>query len=93
MTFNIKKLLIIIIPVVIIAIAAMAVLYFTTDFLKSNKTLFFKYFTQNIDAAKIVIDNKSEKEYSNKLKQSKYEAKTTAKAGYTENMNSSDFFS
>ena len=91
MTPKSKKLIIIIIPIILILIIGLfLVLYFTTDFLKSSKTLFYKYMAQNVDTAKMMIDNKSEKEYSNKLKQNKYEATTEVKGSYVENSNSSE---
>ena len=91
MTPKTKKIIIIAVPILItIIVISMVILYFTTDFLKSNKTLFFKYMSQNIDNTKIIFDNKSEKEYINLLKQNKYEGLTEVSAKYIENMNTSD---
>ena len=90
MTPKIKKIVIIIIPIIIVILCIVfAVLYLRTDFLKSNKTLFLKYMSQNMDAAKAVIDNTSEKEYTNLLRQNKYKSTTELKAAYTENISTS----
>ena len=73
MTPKLKKIVLIAIPIVIAILTVLiVVLYITTDFLKPNRTLFLKYMAQNVDAAKYVIDNKTEKEYSNILKQRKF---------------------
>lgn len=91
MTPKAKKILFISIPVILAIIAIIiVVLYITTDFLKPNRSLFFKYMSQNIDAAKSVLDNKTEKEYSNILKQSKYNSTAQLSATYTENINTSE---
>lgn len=91
MTPKAKKILFISIPIVLAIIAIIiVVLYITTDFLKPNRSLFFKYMSQNIDAAKSVLDNKTEKEYSNILKQSKYNSTAQLSATYTENINTSE---
>ncbi|MBR3162679.1 MAG: hypothetical protein IKF17_01080 [Clostridia bacterium] len=90
MTLKNKKVLIIIPIVIVFVILILAVLYFTTDFMKSNKTLFIKYISQNVDAAKIVFDNKSEKEYSNILRQNKYESVAELKSTYTEKIDTSE---
>ena len=91
MTPKNKRTLIIVGPIIALAIIILVIviLYLTTDFLKSKKDLFLKYMSQNVDAAKIVIDNKSEKEYSNLLKQNKNESKMEINATYTENINTS----
>ena len=90
MTPKTKKIITFVIPiVVVILVTVLIVLYLTTDFLKSNKKLFLKYMSQNIDAFKIAIDNKSEKEYTNILKQNKYESTMELKAEYTENISTS----
>lgn len=91
MTPKIKKIIIIAVPIAIaIIVIILATLYFTTDFLKSDKTLFLKYMSQNIDAAKIVMDNKSEKEFTNILKQNKYESSSEINTTYTEKINTSE---
>ena len=92
MTPKLKKLLAIVIPIsiIVIAIIVILILYFTTDFLKSNKTLFLKYISQDIDAAKMVIDNTSEKTYANTLRQNKYKADAELSATYTKNANTSE---
>ena len=92
MTPKKKKLLIIIIPIITIVIIGitLTILYITTDFLKSNKTLFYKYISQNMNVAKMLVDNTSEKEYTNLLRQNKYESKSELLSSYTEKINTSD---
>ncbi|MBR3249823.1 MAG: hypothetical protein IKF83_03915 [Clostridia bacterium] len=92
MTPKKKKLLIIIIPIITIVIIGiiLTILYITTDFLKSNKTLFYKYISQNMNVAKMLVDNTSEKEYTNLLRQNKYESKSELSSSYTEKINTSD---
>lgn len=87
---NNKIIFIVILVVILLIITILAILYINTDFLKSNKKLFLKYMSQNIDAAKIVIDNKSEKEYTNLLKQNKYQSVSELNVTYTENINTSE---
>ncbi len=91
MTPKAKKTVIIAIPIVIAILAAiLVVLFITTDFLKSNKTLFLKYMSQNADEIKILLDNKSEKEYINLLKQNKYESTSELNSKYIEKINTSE---
>lgn len=60
-----KKILLIILPIILIliAVAALTVLYFTTDMFKSNDVLFAKYFSQNRELFDI-IQNANAKEQS-----------------------------
>lgn len=92
MTHKTKKIFMITIPIVLIIVIAiiLVMLYFTTDFLKSNQTLFLKYLSQNVDTFKKLTDNTSEKEYTNLLRQNKYEATTELTGSYTEKMNTSE---
>lgn len=92
MTKKTQKLLFIVMPILIVLIigTALTVLYFTTDFLKSDKTLFLKYVSQNVDIAKAVLDNTEEKEYTNMLRQNKYESITEISGVYTEKINTSE---
>lgn len=91
MTLKNNKIIFIVIPIILIVIIMiLAILYFTTDFLKSDKKLFLKYMSQNADAVRFVLDNKSEKEYSNLLKQNKYESSAELSATYTEKINTSE---
>ena len=87
-----KKLLLIIIPVIIIIIiiSILLMLYLTTDFLKSDKTLFYKYLSQNMDIAKALVDNTSEKQYTNILRKNKYESTAELSGSYTEKINTSE---
>ena len=56
---NIMKKLLIIIPIFLIVLIAIiiAILYFSTDLLKSNEELFWKYISQAEDVSKIYINN------------------------------------
>lgn len=60
--YNMKKKLIIIIPIIAIALIAIiiTILYFTTDLFKSNEELFWKYFSQAEDITKIIDNDKGE---------------------------------
>lgn len=86
-----KKILVITIPIIIVLIIGiiLLILYLKTDFLKSDKTLFLKYISQNVDAIKSVMDDTGEKEYKNLLRQNKYESTAEVLATYTENINTS----
>ena len=87
-----KKILIVLIPIITIVIIAtiLITLYATTDFLKSDKTLFYKYISQNMNVVKMIVDNTSEKELTNLLRQNKYESKTELSSSYTEKINTSE---
>lgn len=86
-----KKILIISVPIIIIVLVSIVllILYIKTDFLKSDKTLFLKYVSQNIDVMKAVLDNTNEKEYTNLLRQNKFESTADLSATYTEKVNTS----
>lgn len=60
--YNMKKKLIIIIPIIAIVLIAIiiTILYFTTDLFKSNEELFWKYFSQTEDITKIIDNDKGE---------------------------------
>lgn len=60
--YNMKKKLIIIIPIIAIVLIAIiiTILYFTTDLFKSNEELFWKYFSQAEDITKIIDNDKGE---------------------------------
>ena len=79
-----KKIIIILIPIIIVLIIGivLAILYFTTDFLKSNQTLFLKYAAQNVEAFSTVIDNTDEKEFQEILNQNKYITNSELTAKY-----------
>lgn len=57
---NIKKKMIIIIPILVLVIIAIiiTIVYFTTDLLKSNEELFWKYFSQSEDINDILVTDK-----------------------------------
>lgn len=78
----IKLVTIILIVTIIIIAIGVTVIYSTTDMLKSDKTLFFKYLeqnTENIETAMQMIDKDN-------LRNSKYEEKSTYDIEYTEKM-------
>ena len=86
-----KRLLIIaIIAFIIITITAtLAFLYLNTDLFKSNQTLFCKYFAQNFDGIKNVVENQPE-EISKQLEDNKYTSNLKVNIEYTANKNTSD---
>ncbi len=74
---NNKKIVVsvIIIIAVILIIAVGAFLYFTTDLLKGNQELFFKYFSKNANNIEKFIGNQ-QNELEEKIKQDKYTTDT-----------------
>ena len=74
--------LIIAIVLVLCVGAGFAFAYFFTDAFKSNKTLFFKYFSQNSEIMNFINDD-SIKTYSDKQKQTPYTSEGTIKTNVT----------
>lgn len=74
---NSKKVIVavIVIIVIILIIAIGAFLYFTTDLLKGNQELFFKYFSKNGETIGKFIENE-QKEIEDRIKQGKYTTDT-----------------
>lgn len=80
---------VIIILIIFIILGGLAFLYFTTDLLKPNQTLFSKYFSQNINAIE-VLENINYSEIENKLNDNRYTSQIEGKIEYTENIGTSD---
>ncbi len=61
-----KRKVFIIMPIIILIIllAIVAILYFTTDLFKSNKDLFWKYFAQNKDITEILNNDNQSLQYN-----------------------------
>ena len=74
--------LIIAIVLVLCVGAGFAFAYFFTDAFKSNKTLFFKYFSQNSEIMNFINDD-AIKTYSDKQKQTPYTSEGTIKTNVT----------
>lgn len=68
-----------IIFILVIVCAIVAYLFLMTDMFKSNKELFVKYFAQNEETFKEIMDSQITTIYEDFVKQSKYESKTTVK--------------
>lgn len=81
-----KKLIIIISIILTLAIVSsvFAYLYLMTDMFKSDKQLFTKYFTQNMDFVQKTTNLKSIEAYKNLKNENKYESNTNIKINYSE---------
>ena len=84
-----KKILIISIIIILILVLAIAgavfgYLYMKTDIFKSDKELFAKYISQNLETLEKFSDIQTIKEYEELKDQEKYESDTTMKATYSE---------
>lgn len=82
-----KKLLIIIISVItILAVAGtvLGYLFIATDTFKSDKELFAKYMTQNIETMKNIVDLKSNEVLQNLENENKYESNIEVSSTYSE---------
>ena len=81
-----KKRKVIIITFSIIAIlaiiSAFVALYLFTDMFKSNKVLFAKYLSQNVNNIQSMQNNFKNSEYDNLLEQNKYTSTTDIKVNY-----------
>lgn len=71
--------------IVIIIVAIFVALYITTDFLKSNSTLFTKYIGQNFSNIEKIFKNVSKNEYNELLEENKYTNTAEVKVNFTEN--------
>lgn len=87
MTRKKRRMIIIGIPllVVVIFITILIVLYLNTDMFKSNKTLFFKYFSQNYDNINQITEDLKNDEYNNVFQSNKFRQISELKINYTEN--------
>ena len=89
-----KRRLIVVFLVILIILmlgVGVALIYINTDLLKSNQTLFLKYFSQNFDnisqmSSSIVQKN----DYENSLEQSKYTVNTQINVNNTENLGTTE---
>lgn len=82
-----KKILIIVIVLIVIlglGGATFAYLFMATDIFKSNKELFAKYMSQNIEDFQSLGDLKTIQTYKNLSNQDKYESNTDIKMSYSE---------
>lgn len=83
-----KKILIIVIIIIAILIigggGVFAYLFVATDTFKSDKELFSKYISQNIETAKKLGDSQIIKTYENLKDKEKYESNTVIKSIYSE---------
>ena len=86
-TRKMKRFIIIVIPltILLVIIALLGILYFTTDLFKSDKAMFFEYLEKN---AKNLIDIQeafNNEEYNKMLQESKYSQNQELKINYTQN--------
>lgn len=82
------RLIIIILFVVMILVSIVGgVLYFTTDMLKSNETLFQKYLAQNIKNFANIADVSNEKKYIDYLRKNDYTKKSNIELSFLEDAN------
>lgn len=83
---NKKILIIVIVIIALLAIigTAFGYLYLATDTFKSDKELFTKYISQNIDIIKSITNSQTVKVYENLENMEKYESNTDMKITYSE---------
>ena len=80
------KIIMIILSIIIVsAIIAGIVLYFTTDIFKSNESLFQRYFAQDIELVNKFIDVSPETEYRKTLENNNFDENTLIQLDYTNN--------
>ena len=80
------KIIMIILSIIIVsAIIAGIVLYFTTDIFKSNESLFQRYFAQDIELVNKFIDVSPETEYRKTLENNNFDENTLIQLNYTNN--------
>lgn len=72
--------------IVIIIIITGILLYLNTDMVKSNKTLFFKYFGKNSENIKEIEEIFESTEYEKNLQNNKYTDDINIKVNYTNNL-------
>lgn len=80
---TIKVTLIVAVLIILLAIAAIIVLYLKTDMFKTNKILFLKYLSKNTDNLESISNILKQNE---KLQTSKYEENTEYSLNYTRNV-------
>ena len=82
------RLIIVILFVAMILVAVVGgVLYFTTDMLKSDETLFQKYLAQNIKNFTNIADVSNEEKYIDYLRKNDYTKKSNIELSFLENAN------
>lgn len=73
-----------IILILVIICAIGAYMFFMTDMLKSNRELFVKYFTQNVEIFEKITYSDMSAIYKNYVNENKYESKTTVTMTHSE---------
>ena len=89
-----KRRMIIIISVILvllIILTAFLIVYINTDMFKSNKTLFEKYFSKNVENVNQIYTSLASKtDYENSLEQNKYTVNTQINVNNTENIGTTE---
>ena len=89
-----KRRMIIIISVILvllIILTAFLIVYINTDMFKSNKTLFEKYFSKNVENVNQMYTSLASKtDYENSLEQNKYTVNTQINVNNTENIGTTE---
>ena len=89
-----KRRMIIIISVILvllIILTAFLIVYINTDMFKSNKTLFEKYFSKNVENVNQIYTSLASKtDYENSLEQNKYTVNTQISVNNTENIGTTE---
>ena len=89
-----KRRMIIIISVILvllIILTAFLIVYINTDMFKSNKTLFEKYFSKNVENINQMYTSLASKtDYENSLEQNKYTVNTQINVNNTENIGTTE---
>ena len=82
-----SKIIIIVLSVVLVLgaiVGTLLFLFFKTDVLKSNKEVFFKYLSQNVEKIEDITNPKIIENYTNLNNREKYEMRTTLNVEYSE---------
>ena len=80
-----------IVLIILIILTAFLLVYINTDMFKSNKTLFMKYFGQNVENMNAMYNQINQKsDYENSLEQSKYTVNTQINVNNTENIGTTE---
>ena len=81
-----SKIIIIVLSVVLVLgaiVGTLLFLFFKTDVLKSNKEVFFKYLSQNVEKIEDITNPKIIENYTNLNNREKYEMRTTLNVEYS----------
>ena len=84
---NFKLILIIIIILILLVATVGGILFFTTDFLKSDEVLFKEYLAQEINNISDIFDFSNEEKYLDYIIENDYSEDTDIKLSYIENEN------